>query len=98
MSKNRSAVTRANITKNTATLNDRLDEEHVIDQEIQELKSEISKIDNRINDTKTSFMQDKTYLKENAPHVEKHKVLKDEIFKMDVEIEKYKRAYDDLLN
>lgn len=97
MSKTRSANTRANITKNTATLNDKLDEEHVIDQEIEELKSEISKLDGRINDTKTSFMQDKTYLKENKPHVEKHKVLKDDIFKMDVEIEKYKRAYDDLL-
>lgn len=98
LSKKRSANTRANITKNTATLNDKLDEEHVIDQEIEELKNEISNLDNRINETKASYMQDKTYLKENAPHVEQHKVLKDEIFKMDVEIEKYKRAYDDLLN
>jgi chromosome segregation ATPase len=98
ISKKRSANTRANITKNTANLNDKLGEEHIIDQEIAELKHEISNLDNRIHDTKKSFMEDKTYLKENVPHVQEHKHLKDEMFKMDVEIEKYKRAYDDLLN
>jgi len=79
-------------------LNDKLDEEHIIDQEISELKNEISMIDSRLDETKNNYMQDKSYLRENLPHLEKHKVLKDEMFKMDVEIEKYKRAYDDLLH
>ena len=73
-------------------------EEVLSDKEIEALKNEINRIDRRIDETKTSFLEDKSYLKENKPHVDKHMTLKDSVFKVDVEIGKYRRAYDDLMD
>ena len=97
ISVNNTANVKANLSKNESKLKSHIGEEFLIDQEIESLKREINKIDKRIDETKTSFLEDKSYLKENRPHVEKHKVLKDGVMKVDVEIEKFRRAYDDLM-
>lgn len=69
----------------------------MIDSEIRELKKEISSIDQQIDQSKTSFLEEKSFTQENRPFVQKHITLKEGQLKMDVEIEKFKRAYDDLL-
>lgn len=97
ISVNTNANVKANLSKNEHKLKSQIGEELLIDQEIEALKSEINRIDRRIDETKTSFLEDKSYLKENRPHVEQHKVLKDGSMKVDVEIEKFRRAYDDLM-
>ena len=98
ISVNNAANVKANLSKNELKLRNHIGEELLIDQEIEALKSEISRIDQRIDETKTSFLEDKSYLRENKPHVEMHKALKDGAMKVDVEIEKFRRAYDDLMN
>lgn len=90
--------TKNKYNKNQLSYDEDLKVEKQLDDEIYNLKEEISKLDETINGTRRSFMMDKSMNEGNRSRIDDSRRLKEILKKKDVEIERYKIAYDKLLN
>lgn len=83
--------------KNTLKFEENLKIEKELDNEIYTLKNELSKLDETINDTKRSFLEEKSFTGDKGNHLIANKKLKEMVKRKDIEIERYKIAYEELL-